>query len=324
MWEAAEKLLHNMQGDVLVIFDCCDSGYLDGRGTVHAFDYLVACAENKWTHEPGEKSFTSALIWALKELKPDMDPGLTVNSKRKKPFKIQQLRDKIKEHEKFPNDQQPRLFSRFGNVTEPIWLAPISKVTTPSTPDNTPLGRRKSMTTRSDNRPEELSYVDLRFFFKETITCRDAEKVARMVRPTIQNQSLELNANHVSALGFGSTVTARTRFRRVFHSIVAANSFSKVSPRAEDEEPEEFVSPVRKRAKIGPPRKENKVQHVHGQSSASKHPATPVSDETQSDAEAHVTVHVESGATASVDVHLTTSGAVTSDAVGIHIVPKSE
>lgn len=323
MWEAAERVLHDMQGDVLVIFDCCDSGYLDGRGSAYTFDYLAACGDHKTTWVPGKHSFTSALIWALKELGPD-ESELTVSSKRKTPFKVQQLRDKIKEHEHFPEDQQPRLFSRFSDVTEPIWLAPIEKAITPTTPEIISICRRRSSGAKPDSRPEERSYVDLRFFFKEEITYNDADKVARMVRSTVQNQNLDLNANHVSALGFGSTATARKRFKRAFHSILAANSFSKVSPQAKDKEPEESDSPVRKRAKIGPQSKENDAQHGPGSLRASKCPVTPVSDETQSDAEAHVTVHVESGATASVDVHLTTSGAVTSDAVGIHIIPKSE
>lgn len=326
MWEAAELILHGMQGDVLVIFDCCDSGYLDGRGTVYTFDYLAACAENKRTHLPGPNSFTSALIWALKELKPDVESDMNANSKRKQPFKIQQLRDKIREHAFFPPDQEPRVFPRLGNVAETIWLAPVKRRTSPFTPQAVPIDWRTRSSTKPDNRPEERSYVDLRFFFKEVITVSDVGKVAGMVKSAVQNQSLELNANHVSALKFGRIPSFR--FKRAFNSIRFSNSFLKKSPRVdEEEEQEEFDPIVRKRAKTGQPRKEDRAQHDPKSLLGILHrPATPVSDDTQSDADAHVTVRVESGAAASVDVHLTTSSALsnTPDALGIHISPKAK
>ncbi|KAF1966736.1 hypothetical protein BU23DRAFT_603371 [Bimuria novae-zelandiae CBS 107.79] len=322
MWEAAEKLLHHMKGDVLVIFDCCDSGYLDGRGPGYSFDYLVACAEHKKTWKPSSHSFTSALIWALKELKPDPNRELATESKPNRPFKVQELRDKIREHPPFPHDQEPRIFPRWSHMTEPIWLSPIPKKPVSPTYHDGPSARLRSSSTASDTRPEECSYVDLRFFFKEDITIDDAPKVARMVSAAVQDQSLELNARHVSVLEFGSITPPRERLRKAFNSIRAANSFSRRSHLADDAyEEEDLEPPVRKRAKINHSKIEQNTQPVLNSLSVSQRPVTPMSEGPPSDAETHIDLHFEPGAVWSVEVRrpLNNDPSTTTKVVGIRI-----
>src|SRR5436305_613963 len=70
-WNMAEKCIESTEADILVIFDCCQAGTLrhDFRSRPgRCFEFLVACAANETTRIPGPGSFTSALIWALKEL----------------------------------------------------------------------------------------------------------------------------------------------------------------------------------------------------------------------------------------------------------------
>src|SRR5438034_4531070 len=70
-WHSAETIIADTDVDVLVIFDCCHAGslcrpYRSRHG--RCFEFLAACTADKKTRKPGPDSFTSALIWALKEL----------------------------------------------------------------------------------------------------------------------------------------------------------------------------------------------------------------------------------------------------------------
>ena len=70
-WNTAEQqLMDNVQGDVLVIFDCCYASDLQRslRFGNKAFEMLAASNRNKTTPGPGPQSFTSSLTESLREL----------------------------------------------------------------------------------------------------------------------------------------------------------------------------------------------------------------------------------------------------------------
>jgi len=118
-WHEVERTLVSISSDVLVIFDCCQAGLLcrsaqDGLVTEgRVFQYLGACESEQQTKSSGRHSFTSAVIWALKELVDESS------------FPVTRLVKKIEEHTDFPNDQQrPVLFGgRFDPVSVNICLA---------------------------------------------------------------------------------------------------------------------------------------------------------------------------------------------------------
>ncbi|KAK7190303.1 hypothetical protein DPSP01_006127 [Paraphaeosphaeria sporulosa] len=271
MWDRAEHILQEFKHDHLVIFDCCDGGFLSTRGSRHAFEYLVACEGRKRTHKPGPHSFTTALIWALKELKPVA------------PFTMLELRDQIKRYKDFPTKQRPLVFARPDHVAGPISMAPIDKST------NKGIGPSSKATSHVG--PVERSFVDLRFFFTKDITAEDAKQVAEMVKSAVQGRSFKFNATHVSVLDQGRTANLmkiRDHWRRARDSLG-------------------FLSRSRKRMRTGqsetPSRKSSRLEagDVLGR------PVTPISDDPRSDVEAQVVlppVRIETGAATTLDVRV--------------------
>ena len=65
------------------------------------FEFLGSCSEDETTRSAGPHSFTTALIWALKEL-----------AKESKAFDTSKLRHKIKQYDDFPKEQVPCLIDR--------------------------------------------------------------------------------------------------------------------------------------------------------------------------------------------------------------------
>jgi hypothetical protein len=119
IWNRAEALLQDTRADVLEIFDCCYAGNLGIRSpATRAFEYIAATGAGSTTRSPGPESFTSALIWALKELVQENHC-----------FTTQQLMQKIKRSApNFPKGQAPVLSKR-GDQTPAsfITLEPILK-----------------------------------------------------------------------------------------------------------------------------------------------------------------------------------------------------
>ena len=119
VWNITENNLHEIQSDVLQIFDCCYAGTLATRGiSQQSFEYLAATAADDTTASPGKTSFTSALIWALKELAKDSSARFTTVH----------LLGKIQEAPNFPDDQKPILSKRRENpANERIILHPLKQ-----------------------------------------------------------------------------------------------------------------------------------------------------------------------------------------------------
>lgn len=184
MWEVSETILQQVNCDVLVIFDCCDAGYTSSlRSGGHAFEYLAACQERKFTYGPGENSFTSAMIWALKELNTGEH------------FTTATLREKIMKYPLFPSKQQPVLFTRKGYLPEHIWIAPHTHEAKMASPT-----KRRRHSTEPEFRDDDCNFVDFRLFFNRHLSASDAERVARMMTPLVTNSNLPINARHVSVL----------------------------------------------------------------------------------------------------------------------------
>jgi hypothetical protein len=161
---------------VLVIFDCCSAGGFGGHGfralRQPPFQCIAACGSMEVTPRPGPNSFTSALIWALKELRPDHH------------FTSIALLDKIRNYDTLPKDQHVSLLRRDEHNDELVWIAP-------RTPENNDSG-----STESERRNPSHEYMDLRLNFYRRIEKKDAEMVARCLSKLI-HENPDFQAKHI-------------------------------------------------------------------------------------------------------------------------------
>jgi hypothetical protein len=78
-WDDAEsQFIKPAKGDVLTIMDACFAGNVRAkveRQYGRTYEYLGACDQDRVTASPGQKSFTTALIASLKELREKNDRG---------------------------------------------------------------------------------------------------------------------------------------------------------------------------------------------------------------------------------------------------------
>jgi hypothetical protein len=279
MWEESENTLHHAKGDVLVIFDCCDAGSLAQlRSPSRAFEYIGACEKGKYTHGPGEKSFTSALTWALKELKEETH------------FTTQALVSKIKEHKKFPGKQNPVLFPRSGFLPEHIWLG-SKRISTPITS----CGRRSS--SAPEFRDENCDYVDFRVIFSRPLSDQHGKDVAMMMAPLIINRKLPLNARHVSVIRKGACKPSgihKARWTRAWNHIAALNSFQKSVDSTQPVSNQKRKRPLLEAEyKDQSPTKYTKFASALGYEETAQLPATPTSEMHDSGSERTVGLRVD-------------------------------
>ena len=81
---------------------------------LRSFEFLGACSSGNTTLSPGDGSFTTALIWALKAL-----------AEEQSKFLITELYDKIRDAPNFPKDQVPVQIDRGSHSLQRIMLAPL-------------------------------------------------------------------------------------------------------------------------------------------------------------------------------------------------------
>jgi hypothetical protein len=175
IWTSAEYNIRDTQCDVLVIFDCCYAGELEKSvrdpSIPRAFEYLAATSANSTTRKPGRKSFTTALIWALKQL-------ATIGTS----FTTQRLVAEVLHAPGFPQDQYPRLSERGPSCPRRISLSPLSRQKEAENPEpGGPEEQRFSATT-------DLS---LRFVFTEEPTESVVTKLAVELRGLISNNDFK-------------------------------------------------------------------------------------------------------------------------------------
>lgn len=175
-WDTTERILFDAEhADILVIFDCCEAGSLCKTRSPMRFEYLAACTAGARTKAAGPKSFTRALIWALKELK-NHERGW---------YSTSELRDKIYRAPNFPKDQNPMIGQRSVSSADYIVLAPSSRVL-----DDGARQRREGAEVRK--RPViRREYLDLRFEFHESVTDKVFQETGRALRSLIKESHIK-------------------------------------------------------------------------------------------------------------------------------------
>lgn len=153
-WVDVERILSTTSSDVLVIFDCCRAGLLcrsakEGETDPNrCFQFLGACESEQQTYRARERSFTTPITWALKELA------------RESKFPLTKLVREIEEHENFPPGQRPVLFgSRYNPICENIHLARMGNSTT-----RRKAAKASESATSSNPTPCTGFIMDLRFY----------------------------------------------------------------------------------------------------------------------------------------------------------------
>lgn len=83
VWNEVEKVVLKTKPDLLIIFDCCQSGALTQSSTRNVqseriIEFIASCMPDDVARGPGDDSFTSALISALHSLSKQRLEGFTV------------------------------------------------------------------------------------------------------------------------------------------------------------------------------------------------------------------------------------------------------
>ena len=173
IWNNTESNLRDIESDVLQIFDCCYAGTLGTRGgSGQAFEYLAATGADDTTPRPGPSSFTSALIWALKEFV--RDGGR---------FTTGHLSEKILKAPGFPKGQKPVLSRR--QETERIVLHPLSAAGTP------PATLNSNGTIRNDTPGQDV--VTLKFIFETRPSVQDIKNLGKDLNNVVHSNQLHVH-----------------------------------------------------------------------------------------------------------------------------------
>lgn len=166
--------MQETRADVFLIFDCCYAGNASRSTgfTTRSFEFLAATSAGDTTRGPGPESFTSGLIWALRQY-----------AKEGRRFTTSELTNKIKKSPGFPEKQVPTLCERNAASIERIILAPLSEDGTltenqaPQTPPPTPL-------------PDTREILSLKFVLDRYPEQEDVAKLAKGLKNMVQIQDL--------------------------------------------------------------------------------------------------------------------------------------
>ncbi|PQE30538.1 homeobox domain containing protein [Rutstroemia sp. NJR-2017a WRK4] len=180
VWNSAEHSIQHTFGDVLVIFDCCNAGEMERnvRGsafTRKAFEYMAATSHNSTTRKPGPNSFTTALIWALKEM---------IRRKPGKRFSTQELLSQIYKAPNFPDNQSPRLIE--GGLTpclRKIVLGPV----------DFEHGLEYDEEDSAPSQKVTQNFLNLRFAFDRAITTKTVKGLAKDISHLMSQRDLGIS-----------------------------------------------------------------------------------------------------------------------------------
>jgi hypothetical protein len=136
-----------------------------------SFEFLGACSTGNVTRSPGPESFTTALIWALKDL-----------NQMQGRFTVSELTRKIREAPGFPSDQKPVHFDRAAHGIERILLTPLAVVG-----DNNDAPSPVS----NDTTPQGL--LQLNFIFAELPSRKMIEKFATTLNRAMKKEQMPIN-----------------------------------------------------------------------------------------------------------------------------------
>jgi hypothetical protein len=213
VWKRSEHLIEDSPADILVIFDCCEAGSVGGiksRAPRPNFEYIAACSEDGLTCKPGEESFTSALIWSLKELCPSA------------PFTSSVLVEKTKKYPHLPKDQDPQLRKR-EESSGFVWIAPIGIDPSPNALAN------------SVHRNPDHEFLDLRLDYYQKLKVEDVEYLARKLSVLVNHD--ERFAKQITLTNISSDHDTISRFVDVWRTNGKRKSISSPSePRPDDNE----------------------------------------------------------------------------------------
>lgn len=225
-WNRCEDSIRSAQADSLLIFDCCHGSDLAiGRDpilTSRSFEYLAASTTSK-TRSPGDGSFTTALIWALKDLAGNGDPPKSPSHSNAPKFTTTKLAARICEAPDFPNDQKPSLTSRDIDSYRRIVLAPLllnheeaHTVTTmnvqPTTIDIYEDGRDEK------HNPECLN---LTFQFRKTQAEKELKMLADHLISFMKMNDTTLYKVQWGGITSANSAPARSKFRSVVQKVMA-------------------------------------------------------------------------------------------------------
>lgn len=183
-----ESIVKQTRADILTIFDCCYAGNLctetRSPDPIRNFEFLGA-AEDGTTPSPGNKSFTSALIWALEKLS-------TLNM----PFSTTELIYHVAaKAPHFPKNQRPVLKQRDEPSNQRLMLAPVPKEEKHVQSGFSHLVQGQSLDPQADIKRS----VDLRFFFDEFPTEENITRLAKKMRGMLDEG--EFPVTHISWVG---------------------------------------------------------------------------------------------------------------------------
>ncbi|KAF4313023.1 hypothetical protein GTA08_BOTSDO01707 [Botryosphaeria dothidea] len=224
-WRGAEQRFKGMQADVLVIFDCCEAGTLQGDfRTQHSFEFLGACSRDQLTPGPGKQSFTRALIWALCQLKDS--PG----------FDSAELKEKIISA---PHaDDEPRtpvLFPRDYPNFDHVWISPKAPKTDEMASDNSASPRYR------EDQPTE--FLDLRFRFSKRQTEQQVQRLADAFSQFAGDQGSNLGIRRVELMDYASkfrdvalSITSRKRLEIDYPATPVSNENDEREEYADEED----------------------------------------------------------------------------------------
>ncbi|KAF2028208.1 hypothetical protein EK21DRAFT_114122 [Setomelanomma holmii] len=193
-WSSAEHNIKAKSADVLVIFDCCSAGGFGGYRSAKQppFQCIAACGSRERTLKPGPNSFTSALIWALEQLR------------TQHPFTSRTLLEKIEEYSGLPKKQRPELLRRDEYNDAIVWIAPQK------------LGKNELVADKGELRNPSHEYLDLRFNFYRRLEKSDATIMAKCLSKLIHDNK-DFQAKHIVLLDKTSTLA---RVNRALTSVV--------------------------------------------------------------------------------------------------------
>ncbi|KAH9219763.1 hypothetical protein DL95DRAFT_457032 [Leptodontidium sp. 2 PMI_412] len=175
-WHESEHIIRDAKADVLLIFDCCYAGNLLTRNVrsyyqTRSYETLAACGRREVTNPPGEDSFTSALIWALKDL-----------LKERKRFTITELQTRIMNGApNFPKAQFVPLLERHDPCDQRLILAPLPSGLEAESPISTPSTQTLDL---------RQNYLDLRFWFATRPNEEEIRNLAMRLRRDMMDKNI--------------------------------------------------------------------------------------------------------------------------------------
>ena len=172
-----------------------------------SFEFLGATSSASVTRCPGEESFTSALIWALKKL---------VGEKGR--FTVSELSRRIRSAPDFPSDQVPVLFERSESSLERIILAPLQGV-----------GKQSDDESEPEVDITKQCLLRLNFIFKTPPSQMEVMRVARALKRAWMDNNMPLD--RISWGGLSSWGGANPPANSSAAVIKAVNAFKNLRKR---------------------------------------------------------------------------------------------